>query len=155
MTEKEIKVLLNAAKKAGLNPSKLQPRNPWTLQGPVAESLQLSLTSVDPELSQQWQKEAGVGLSLAAIAVQKGLEPLSAETLAEFQEKAPADLIEAQKAREADIQRGYEEAAAATAARLASQSNPTREQLVAQEQARLESIRRGRAVFGINPVGGA
>ena len=48
MTEKEIKVLLDAAKKAGLNPSKLQPRNPWTLQGPVAESLQLSLTSVDP-----------------------------------------------------------------------------------------------------------
>ena len=103
MTEKEIKVLLSAAKRAGLNPSKLHPRNPWTLQGPVAESLQLSLTSVDPELAQQWQQEAGVGLSLAAIAVQKGVEPLTAETLAEFQQKAPADVIEAQKAREADM----------------------------------------------------
>lgn len=149
MTDLEISVLLKATKQAGLDPAKLSVRNPWEMQGSVAESMQQSLIAVDPSLAQRWQKEAGIGLSLAARAVQKGLAPLTEETLAEFQQKAPADVIAAQQAREQDILAGYQEAAAAAAARLAAQTNPSREELAAQEHARQDSIARGRAAFGI------
>jgi hypothetical protein len=107
MTENELKVLLEAAQSLKLNPAELKARNPFTMEGKVAESLQLAVQALDPMQAAQWAQEAGRGASLEAAAALAGVIPMSQaahqnlmETSPEYveqhkaaQEKAEAELL--------------------------------------------------------------
>ena len=63
MSEKEIKVLLEAAQVARMDPSNLKPINPFSQNGTTAQTLQMAVQQVDP-----------IGPALFAIAIQEAIE---------------------------------------------------------------------------------
>jgi hypothetical protein len=86
----DLKLLIRAAQKAGLNVSKLRAGNPWNFQGEVALTLQAAVTELDPAVSERLQAEAGVKLSLGAAAAIEGLQDWTPELEAEVAAKVPA-----------------------------------------------------------------
>lgn len=92
MTDNEIQALWAAAKRAGLDHITLQNlsiKNPFTLQGEVAQRIQSEISRSQPELAQQWIEEAQASMSLAARAAALGLEPMTPKLRAEIERFTP------------------------------------------------------------------
>ena len=85
----DLPLLMRAAKAAKLDPSRLQPINPWAKDGPVALSLQAAVSDLDPVAAERLQTEAGVGLSLGAAAALEGLTDWTTELERELKAKRP------------------------------------------------------------------
>jgi hypothetical protein len=85
----DLALLIRAAKTAGLDPSKLQPVNPWAKEGAVAFGLQTAVSDLDPVAAERLQNDAGVRLSLGAVAALEGLTEWTPELEGELQAKRP------------------------------------------------------------------
>jgi hypothetical protein len=85
----DLPLLMRAAKAARLDPSRLQPINPWAKEGPVAVSLQAAVSKLDPAAAERLQNDAGVRLSLGAAAALAGLTEWTAELVQELKAKRP------------------------------------------------------------------
>lgn len=77
MTDNELKVLLEAAQSLKLNPAELKAVNPFTMQGKVAQSLQMAVQALNPLQAAKWSEQAGQGVSLEAAAVLAGIAPMT------------------------------------------------------------------------------
>jgi hypothetical protein len=97
MTEAELKVLLEAAQSLKLNPGELKAVNPFTMQGRVAESLQMAVQALNPMQAAQWAQEAGQGASLEAAAALAGVIPMTQAAHQNLMETSP-EYIEQHKA---------------------------------------------------------
>jgi hypothetical protein len=89
MSPEEIALLVRAAQRAGIDPSKLQAANPWQFEGQVAMTLQSAVRELDPDAAERFQQQAGVKLSLGAEAALAGLQEWSTELEQELAIKAP------------------------------------------------------------------
>ena len=67
MTEKEITVLVQACKAAGIDATKIKPENPFTKNGGTASMLKAAVAEIDPSLAAKWRVEAGSSLSLSTL----------------------------------------------------------------------------------------
>ena len=125
MSEKEIKVLLEAAQVARMDPSNLKPLNPFSQNGTTAQTLQMAVQQVDPILAARWRNEAGESISLASAAAKAGLRPMTQSTHNELS-SLDADYLagqqEAAARREAQLLAGMEEATAELAAKREKQT---------------------------------
>jgi len=76
LSKAQLQALLDAAQKAGIDPSRLSPKNPWLDESPTARSIQAALTMVAPDVAEELQRQAGAGapLSLMAAAYEQGVE---------------------------------------------------------------------------------
>lgn len=72
MTPKEIKVLHQACLAAGVDATKIQPDNPFSKSGGVAQMLQAAVSEIDPAQAARWRVDAGQGLSVATMAEMQG-----------------------------------------------------------------------------------
>lgn len=119
MTENELKVLLDAASLAKIDPAGLKPLNPFTQQGPTAQSLQVAVQEINATQAARWRNEAGESVSLAAAAAKAGLVEMS-RTVHEELSQLDADYITGQEEsaarREADLLASLEKGAADLAA---------------------------------------
>jgi len=77
MTPKEIQVLNQACKSAGIDASKIQPANPFEKSGGTASLLQAAVAAVDPAQAAKWRVSAGGGLSIATLAELESGQQLS------------------------------------------------------------------------------
>ena len=106
MDEAQLKVLLDAAKMAGIPASELKPCNPWSKTGPRAQAMQMAVQSVAPVMAAQFRLDAGQTLSLEAAAVQAGLQEMSKSVYEELNELSPDHITGQQEAaarRESDL----------------------------------------------------
>lgn len=122
MTEKEIKILLEAAKAAHINPGKLATKNPWTCSGNVAVAIQSAVSMIDPAQAAQWQREAGRVDSLEAAAVRAGITPPTLDSHHEMLENDP------------DYVTGQMEAKSAWEAKMLSDMDKAAEEMKHQRQ---------------------
>ena len=60
MTEKEIDVLAQACRAAGIDASKIKPENPFTKNGGTATILQAAVAELHPEQAAEWRVAAGL-----------------------------------------------------------------------------------------------
>jgi len=86
----DLKHLLTAARKVGLDPSKLQAANPYTFEGPKAMALQHALATIAPEVAERLQADAGVKVSLGLQAALDGFTDFTPELEMELETKLPA-----------------------------------------------------------------
>ena len=115
MDEAQLKVLLDAAKMAGIPASELKPVNPWSQNGPRAQAMQMAVQNVAPAMAAQFRLDAGQSLSLEAAAVQAGLQEMSKSVFEELNELSPDHITGQQEAaarREADLLASLEKGAA-------------------------------------------
>ena len=114
MTDKEIKLLLDAAKMARIDPGKLSVRNPFELSGNTAIAIQSAVSLLDPAQAAQWNKDAGFKESLETVAVKAGLSQPTA-TSHDEQMAADRDYVvgaqDAQAAFEAKMLASFDEEA--------------------------------------------
>lgn len=125
MTNDEIKILLDAASAARLDPASLKPVNPWTQKGATAETLQMAVQQNFPHMAAQWRIQAGESLSLAATAAKQGLtqmSPNAAKELAELDHDTIVGQQEAAARREADALADMEQKAAELAQKREAQT---------------------------------
>ena len=127
MTESELKVLLDAASLAKIDPSRLKPVNPWSQQGPTAQSLQVAVQEISATQAARWRNEAGESVSLAAAAAQAGLSPITPAVHNELNELS-ADYISGQLEAKARLE-------AETLDRMAAAANELAEKREKQQQA--------------------
>ena len=73
MNDAEVKLLLEAAKMARIDPSKLSVRNPFELKGDTAVAIQSAVSLINPAQAARWNSEAGFKESLQTVAVKAGL----------------------------------------------------------------------------------
>ena len=80
----------------------LQLRNPYELNGAVAEVMQSAVAELDPVQARAWAQEAGASMSLQAAAAMRGMVPMDARLEAEIQRFNPmtADEVNAQRIAE-------------------------------------------------------
>ena len=117
MTEKEIQVLAQACKAAGIDATKIKPENPFTRNGKTAEFLQAAVAELHPEQAAKWRVAAGGSLSLATMAeLQSGGELSAAAKSDLYQHDAQfvRDLKQQQAAESASAEKWLEEQTAAT-----------------------------------------
>ena len=99
---------------AKIDPAGLKPVNPFTQQGPKAQSLQVAVQEINASQAARWRVEAGESVSLAAAAAQAGLTEMS-RTVHEELSQLSADYItgqaEAAARREADLLQSFEKSA--------------------------------------------
>ena len=75
MTPKEIQVLHQACKAAGVDATKISATNPFKKSGLTASLLQAAVSEFAPEQAAKWRIDAGQGLSVATMAeIQSGGE---------------------------------------------------------------------------------
>ena len=77
MTKKEIEVLAQACRAAGVDTTKIKPENPFEKSGATATFIQGSVEQIDPVMTAKWRVAAGGGLSLATMAELQSGESLS------------------------------------------------------------------------------
>ena len=77
MTEKEIDVLAQACRMAGVDTTKIKPENPFEKSGATATFIQGAVEQIDPVMAAKWRVAAGGGLSLATMAELQSGESLS------------------------------------------------------------------------------
>ena len=68
MTKKEIEVLAQACRAAGVDTTKIKPENPFERSGATAAFIQGAVEQIDPVMAAKWRVAAGGGLSLATMA---------------------------------------------------------------------------------------
>ena len=77
MTKKEIEVLAQACRAAGVDTTKIKPENPFEKSGATATFIQGAVEQIDPVMTAKWRVAAGGGLSLATMAELQSGESLS------------------------------------------------------------------------------
>ena len=77
MTKKEIEVLAQACRMAGVDTTKIKPENPFEKSGATATFIQGAVEQIDPVMAAKWRVAAGGGLSLATTAELQSGEALS------------------------------------------------------------------------------
>ena len=130
MDEAQLKVLLDAAKMAGIPASELKPVNPWSQNGPRAQAMQMAVQNVAPAMAAQFRLDAGQSLSLEAAAVQAGLQEMSKSVFEELNELSPDHIV------------GQQEAAARREADLLDQMGKAAEELAAQREKQQQAFAR-------------
>ncbi len=122
LSPKELDLLLRAVKMAGADPNdpKIQPKNPHTLKGPLAEKIQQAAAVLNPELNGEWMRAVGQSaVSLGATAAKAGVIGMSkeyhqqlmdvdVEYRADFQKKqaaADAEALAVMERATADLER--------------------------------------------------
>jgi len=79
MTNKEIEVLMQACRMAGLDATKISPENPFKKSGKTADLLQAAVSEIDPVQSARWRRDSGQGLSVATMAELQSGDALSSK----------------------------------------------------------------------------
>ena len=77
MTPKQIELLSQACRMAGIDATKIKPENPFEKSGGTAGLLQAAVSELDPGQAAKWRIAAGGGLSLATMAELQTGQPLS------------------------------------------------------------------------------
>ena len=77
MTKKEIEVLAQACRAAGVDTTKIKPENPFEKSGATATFIQGAVEQIDPVMAAKWRVAAGGGLSLATMAELQSGQALS------------------------------------------------------------------------------
>ena len=77
MTPKEIELLANACRMAGIDATKITPANPFEKSGGTAGMLQAAVAELNPVQAAKWRVAAGGGLSLATMSELQSGQPLS------------------------------------------------------------------------------
>ena len=117
MTEKEINVLAQACKAAGIDATRIKAENPFSKNGGTATMLQAAIAEFHPEQAAMWRVAAGSSLSLATMAeLQSGAELSAAAKSDLYQHDAQfvRDLKQQQAAESVSTEKWLEEQAAAT-----------------------------------------
>ena len=117
MTPKEIQVLNQACKSAGIDASKITPSNPFEKSGGTASLLQAAVAQVDPAQAAKWRVAAGGGLSIATLSELESGQQLSQQAQKDLWEHDAAFVVDYQKQQqesEASMFKQLEEQAAAT-----------------------------------------
>ncbi len=77
MAKKEIEVLAQACRAAGVDTTKIKPENLFEKSGSTATFIQSAVESIDPVMAAKWRVAAGGGLSLATLSELQSGEALS------------------------------------------------------------------------------
>jgi len=104
MTPKQIQLLNQACKMAGIDSSKISPTNPFEKSGSTAGMLQAAIAELDPAQAARWRVAAGGSLSVATIAELQGGEELSAAAQADLWNHDPEFVAEFQQQRERNLE---------------------------------------------------
>ena len=99
MTPKQIQLLNQACKMAGIDSSKISPTNPFEKSGSTAGMLQAAIADLDPAQAARWRIAAGGGLSVATIAELQSGEELSAAAQSDLWAHDPEFVAEFQQQR--------------------------------------------------------
>ena len=116
MTPKEIQVLNQAYKSAGIDASKITPSNPFEKSGGTASLLQAAVAQVDPAQAAKWRVAAGGGLSIATLSELESGQQLSQQAQKDLWEHDAVFVLDYQKQQqesEASMFKQLEEQAAA------------------------------------------
>lgn len=97
MTKKEIELLANACRMAGIDATKISPSNPFEKSGGTAGMLQAAVSELDPEQAAKWRVAAGGSLSLATMAELQSGEPLSEAAQRDLYDHDPAFVVDLQR----------------------------------------------------------
>ena len=81
MTPKEIKILADACKMAGIDATKIQPSNPFGKSGGTPSLLQAAVAEIDPQQAAKWRVVAGGGLSIATLSEMQSGGDLSQQAM--------------------------------------------------------------------------
>ena len=84
MTEKEIEVLAQAWRAAGIDATKIKPENPFSKNEKTAEFLKAAVAEFHPKQAAEWRVAAGGSLSLATMAELQSGDELSAAAKSEI-----------------------------------------------------------------------
>ena len=84
MTEKEVQVLFDACRAAGINSQKISAENPFLKSGKVAALLQAAVAEIDPAQAAKWRVAAGGSLSVATLSELQSGGELSAAAKADL-----------------------------------------------------------------------
>jgi hypothetical protein len=122
MDDAGVKLLLEAAKAARINPGKLSVRNPWTCEGNVAMAMQSAVSMINPSMAAKWKSEAGHSDSLETAAVKAGLTAPTHQSNAERYETDPDFVV------------GMEEAQASFEARMLKKFDSEADKLKASRE---------------------
>ena len=143
MTEKEIEVLAQACKAAGIDATKIKPENPFSKNGSTATMLQAAVAEFHPEQAATWRVAAGSSLSLATMAeLQSGGELSAAAKSDLYQHDAQfvRDLKHQQAAESESAAKWLEDQLAATQLRNKAREFGGNERL-AKERLQFEAQR--------------
>ena len=102
MTPTEIKVLDQACRSAGIDPTKIKPENPFAKSGATASLLQAAVAAIDPAQAAKWRVAAGGGLSVATLAECESGQPLSNAAKGDLWNHDAEFVVAAQKERVAN-----------------------------------------------------
>ena len=141
MTPKEIQVLAQACRMAGVDATKITPVNPFEKSGGTASMIQAAVSELDPGQAAKWRVAAGGGLSVATLAELEGGGELSAAARSDLYAhdyQFVADLQKQKAAEAVKAEQWLKEAGEATALR-----NKVREmggnEAAAKERLKLEA----------------
>ena len=84
MTPKQIELLVQACRMAGIDATKISPENPFEKSGGTAGMLQAAVSELDPEQAAKWRVDAGQSLSVATLAELQSGADLSAAAQADL-----------------------------------------------------------------------
>lgn len=90
LTNDQLNLLIRAARSIGLDPAKLKNSNPCLFESSTAQSLQLAVSELDPKAAEEFQRGAGVELSLSDAAALAGMSDWEESTLTELSAARPA-----------------------------------------------------------------
>ena len=142
MTEKEIEVLAQACKAAGIDATRIKAENPFTRKGKTAEFLQAAVAELHPEQAAEWRVAAGGSLSLATMAELQSGGELSAAAKSDLyahDAQFVRDLKQQQVAQSESAAKWLEEQTAATA--LRNKIRETGSEAAAKERMKFEQQR--------------
>ena len=103
MTPKQIQLLNQACKMAGINSSKISPTNPFEKSGSTSGMLQAAIAELDPAQAARWRVDAGGSLSVATIAELQSGEDLSAAAQQDLWNHDPEFVAEFQQQQEKSL----------------------------------------------------
>ena len=111
MTDKEIKILADACRMAGIDARKIKPQNPFDKTGTTASLLQAAVSELHPAQAAMWRVAAGGSLSLATLAELQSGSELSASAQQDLWNHDPAfvaDVVKQRKGNEETLLAQFE-----------------------------------------------
>lgn len=142
MTPKEIQVLAQACRMAGIDATKITPANPFEKSGKTADLIQAAVSELDPGQAAKWRVAAGGGLSVATLAELESGQELSAAARSDLyahDHHFVADLQKQKAAEAVSAEKWLKEAGEATA--LRNKIRETGSEAAAREKMKLEAQR--------------
>ena len=142
MSDREVKLLYNAVRMTGGDPSKISLANPFSKSGEKATLIQIACGELDPEQAAIWRVQEGKGISVATAAECLSGNPLSPTAQADLWEHDPqyvreaiAESAKAEERERASLDQKYQES------RLRNRIHACNgDERMAREQIRLEDL---------------